>query len=32
MESSGLPLKIHVSQDCTNLLNKLGGYQLEERG
>ncbi|XP_055383503.1 speract receptor [Condylostylus longicornis] len=32
MESTGLPLKIHCSMQCKALLDKLGGYTLEERG
>ncbi|CAH1793794.1 unnamed protein product [Owenia fusiformis] len=32
MESNGEPLKIHASGQCQNLLSKLGGYTLEERG
>ncbi|XP_074648283.1 receptor-type guanylate cyclase Gyc76C-like [Tubulanus polymorphus] len=32
MESNGLPLKIHVSGPCKDVLENLGGYQLEERG
>ncbi|RWS26175.1 guanylate cyclase 32E-like protein [Leptotrombidium deliense] len=32
MESTGEALKIHVSEDCKNILDKLGGYILEERG
>ncbi|XP_076366170.1 guanylate cyclase 32E-like [Tachypleus tridentatus] len=32
MESTGLPLKIHCSSECREILEKLGGYHLEERG
>ncbi|XP_030761658.1 guanylate cyclase 32E [Sitophilus oryzae] len=32
MESTGQPLKIHCSKTCRDLLSKLGGYQLVERG
>ena len=32
MESTGEPLKIHTSDSCKQLLDQLGGYQLEERG
>ncbi|ELT90006.1 hypothetical protein CAPTEDRAFT_179119 [Capitella teleta] len=32
MESNGQALRIHVSQSCTTLLEKLGGYVLEPRG
>ncbi|XP_015596279.1 guanylate cyclase 32E isoform X2 [Cephus cinctus] len=32
MESSGLPLKVHMSEATWTLLQKLGGYQAEERG
>ncbi|KAM7354791.1 guanylate cyclase 32E isoform 5-T7 [Cochliomyia hominivorax] len=32
MESSGVPLKIHCSWQCRDLLLKLGGYYFEERG
>ncbi|XP_046653495.1 guanylate cyclase 32E-like isoform X2 [Daphnia pulicaria] len=32
MESTGLPLKIHCSTACKQLLDRLGGYILEERG
>lgn len=31
-ESTGTPLKIHCSAACKSLLDKLGGYILEERG
>ncbi|KAH9365528.1 hypothetical protein HPB48_021204 [Haemaphysalis longicornis] len=32
MESTGTPLKIHCSESCKMLLEKAGGYILEERG
>lgn len=32
MESSGVPLKIHCSRQCKDLLEKLGGYHYQERG
>ncbi|XP_059085457.1 guanylate cyclase 32E-like [Tigriopus californicus] len=32
MESTGAPLKIHCSSSCYQILSKLGGYELEERG
>ncbi|CAH1122713.1 unnamed protein product [Ceutorhynchus assimilis] len=32
MESTGQPLKIHCSKTCGDLLMKIGGYQLIERG
>lgn len=32
MESTGFPLRIHCSQRCKGLLERLGGYRLEERG
>lgn len=32
MESNGEPLKIHCSEACKGLLDKLGGYKLEPRG
>ncbi|XP_019756658.1 guanylate cyclase 32E isoform X2 [Dendroctonus ponderosae] len=32
MESTGQPLKIHCSRACRDLLSRLGGYQLIERG
>lgn len=32
MESCGEPLKIHISPQCKNLLDKLGGYITEKRG
>jgi len=32
MESTGLPLKIHCSTACKQLLERLDGYILEERG
>lgn len=32
MESNGEPLKIHISQQCKNALDKIGGYNIEQRG
>ena len=32
MESNGLPLRIHMSKECNAELEKLGGYETEERG
>ncbi|XP_055854059.1 speract receptor [Episyrphus balteatus] len=32
MESTGVPLKIHCSSQCKQLLDKLGGYHYQERG
>ena len=32
LESTGVPLKIHCSHRCKALLDRLGGYRLEERG
>ncbi|XP_067933399.1 uncharacterized protein [Watersipora subatra] len=32
MESHGLPLKVHCSQQCKAILDRLGGYHLKERG
>lgn len=32
MESTGMPLKIHCSGQCKQLLDKLGGYRYEDRG
>lgn len=32
MESSGVPLKIHCSWQCRQLLDRLGGYHYQERG
>lgn len=32
MESTGLPLKIHCSAECKNMLDELGGYFSEDRG
>ncbi|KAJ8909843.1 hypothetical protein NQ315_002849 [Exocentrus adspersus] len=32
MESTGVPLKIHCSKACKELLTKVGGYRLIERG
>jgi len=31
MESNGLPLKIHISQECNDELQRLGGYHTEKR-
>ena len=31
MESNGLPLKIHISQECNQELQRLGGYHTEPR-
>jgi class 3 adenylate cyclase len=31
MESNGLPLKIHISQECNQELQRLGGYHTEAR-
>ena len=31
MESNGLPLKIHISQECNQELLRLGGYHTEAR-
>ena len=30
--SNGEPLRIHISHQCYIALEKLGGYQVEERG
>ena len=30
METTGEPLKIHTSETCKSLLDKIGGYQMEE--
>ncbi|XP_011254352.1 receptor-type guanylate cyclase Gyc76C [Camponotus floridanus] len=32
MESTGEPLRIHISKQCKEALEKIGGYQIEERG
>lgn len=32
MESHGEPLKIHISPQCKEKLDQLGGYLTEERG
>ncbi|XP_023247521.1 receptor-type guanylate cyclase Gyc76C-like isoform X2 [Copidosoma floridanum] len=32
MESNGEPLKIHISAQCKDALDKIGGYIVEERG
>ncbi|GFS25685.1 guanylate cyclase, partial [Elysia marginata] len=32
LESTGEALKVHCSEDCKLILDKLGGYHLEERG
>lgn len=32
MESTGEPLKIHISPQCKTALDKLGGYIIDERG
>lgn len=32
MESTGMPLKIHISGQCKQLLDRLGGYNFQERG
>ncbi|XP_054712047.1 guanylate cyclase 32E-like isoform X2 [Uloborus diversus] len=32
MESSGEAMKIHVSEACKQILDKIGGYVLQERG
>lgn len=32
MESNGEPLKIHISMQCKDALEKLGGYTIEKRG
>ena len=31
MESNGLPLRIHISQECNQELQRLGGYHTEPR-
>lgn len=32
MESTGEPLKIHMSEDTYSILKQIGGYRCEERG
>ena len=32
MESTGEPLKIHLSHSTKTILDEIGGYQYEERG
>ncbi|XP_034230104.1 receptor-type guanylate cyclase Gyc76C [Thrips palmi] len=32
MESNGLPLRIHCSAECAALLQRIGGYELADRG
>ena len=32
MESNGEPLRIHISDECRQALDKIGGYLTEERG
>lgn len=32
MESTGLPLRIHCSEECKQMLDELGGYFYEDRG
>ncbi|XP_076387210.1 receptor-type guanylate cyclase Gyc76C isoform X1 [Megachile rotundata] len=32
MESNGEPLRIHISEQCKEALDKIGGYIIEERG
>ncbi|KAJ3044998.1 Guanylate cyclase 2G [Rhizophlyctis rosea] len=32
MESTGVPMKIHISQDTAEALTKLGGYHIQKRG
>ena len=32
MESNGEPLKIHISAQCKDALDTIGGYIIEERG
>ncbi|GFQ73082.1 receptor-type guanylate cyclase Gyc76C [Trichonephila clavata] len=32
MESNGLPLKIHISDQCKKILESLGGYEIQPRG
>ncbi|KAJ3049938.1 hypothetical protein HK097_009080 [Rhizophlyctis rosea] len=32
MESSGVPMKIHISEDTAKALERLGGYHVQKRG
>ena len=32
MESTGKPLKIHISKTCRDKLNSMGGFTIQERG
>lgn len=32
MESNGEPLRIHISYQCKEALDKIGGYIVEDRG
>ncbi|KAE8743726.1 hypothetical protein FOCC_FOCC009637, partial [Frankliniella occidentalis] len=32
MESNGMPLRIHCSPECAALLQRIGGYELADRG
>ncbi|ODM95682.1 Guanylate cyclase 32E [Orchesella cincta] len=32
MESNGEPLKIHISDECKQMLDKIGGYVIKDRG
>ncbi|CEG06140.1 Atrial natriuretic peptide receptor 1 [Strongyloides ratti] len=32
MESNGKPERIHITESCSKLLNKIGGYVIEPRG
>ncbi len=32
MESNGEPYRIHISEQCRDSLNELGGYVISERG
>ncbi|KAL0119212.1 hypothetical protein PUN28_009653 [Cardiocondyla obscurior] len=32
MESTGEPLRIHISKQCKEALDKIGGYKIEDRG
>ena len=32
MESTGEPLKIHMSDSTFKILDEIGGYEMEERG